>query len=163
MKKVLVVLVLLVVAYGVGFWGEYRKRTVVEGELARQQAQLTEAQERVRSAELLGQVLNLKDVAAARNYGQAQELSTKLFDTMRAESGQVSRVGGLAAALEAVLGMRDAVTAALTRSDPAAVDVIQQAEARLRQGLGYAVAPRPTPASSPSSSASPSPAASGIP
>lgn len=155
MKKILVVLALLIVAYGAGFWAEYRKRTAIEAELARQQAQLAEAQERVRSGDLLGQILNLKDVAAARNYGQAQELSTKLFDTMRTEAGQVSRVGGLAAALEGVLAMRDAVTAALTRSDPTAVDVIQQAEAKLRQGLGYAVPPRPTPVASPSPSPSP--------
>ena len=50
--------------------------------------------------------------------------------------------------------LADAVTAALTRSDPAAVDVIQQAETRLRQGLGYPVAPRPSPAPSPSASPS---------
>ena len=159
MKKILVVLVLLLVAYGAGFWAEYRKRTAIETELARQQAQLAEAQERVRSGDLLGQILNLKDVAAARNYGQAQELSTKLFDAVRVEAGQVSRSGGLSAALEAILGMRDAVTAALTRSDPAAAEVIQQAEAKLRQGLGYAVPPRPVPATSPAPAPSPSPTA----
>jgi hypothetical protein len=158
MKKVLIVLVLLILAYGAGFWGEYRKRSAVESELARQQAQLAEAHERVRSGELLGQILNLKDAAVARNYGHAQELSTKLFEATRAESGRVSRSGSLSPALEAVLAMRDAVTAALTRSDPASVDIIEQAESRLRQGLGYPVTPRAVPAPAPS--ASPSAAAS---
>jgi hypothetical protein len=152
MKKLLIVLALLVVAYGAGFWGEYRKRTAVQAELERQQVQFAESQERVRSGELLGQLLSLKDAAIARNYGQAQELSTSFFDAARVEAGRVTQSGGLATALEAVLGMRDAVTASLTRSDPASVEAIEKAETRLRQGLGYPVPPSPSPAPSPSAS-----------
>jgi len=159
MKKLLAVLALLVVAYGAGFWGEYRKRTALESSYQEQAALLAEAQERVRGGELLGQLLQLKDTASSRNYGEAQGLSTTFFDAARAEAGKVTHAKGLAAALEAVLPMRDAVTAALTRSDPGAVDLLQQAESRLRQGLGYVVPPRPAPAPSASPSASPAPAA----
>ncbi len=93
MKKVLIVLALLLVAYGVGFWGEYRKRSAVQAELDRQQVQLAESQERVRSGELLGQLLNLKDAAVARNYGQAQDLSTRFFDAARIRGGTRHPVG----------------------------------------------------------------------
>jgi hypothetical protein len=160
MKKLLIVLVLLVVAYGAGFWGEYRKRTAAQGELERQGVQLAESQERVRAGELLGQVLNLKDVAAARNYGQAQDLSTRFFDAARIEAGRVTQSGSLATGLEAVLGMRDAVTAALTRSDPESAEVIEKVETRLRQALGYPVLPSPEPSPAPSPSASAPPDAS---
>jgi hypothetical protein len=163
MKKVLIVLVLLVVAYGAGFWGEYHKRSAVQAELDRQQVQLAESQERVRAGELLGQLLNLKDAATARNYGQAQDLSTRFFDAARIEAGRVTQSGGLAAALEAVLGMRDAVTAALTRSDPASVEAIEKAEMRLRQGLGYPVPASPSPAPPAAQPPTPAPAASPTP
>jgi hypothetical protein len=159
MKNLLIAIALVVVSFGAGFWLEHGKRMAAQGELERDQVQLAESQERVRASELLGQLLNLKDVAAARDYGHAQELSTRFFDAARLEAGRVGRPTGLHTALEAVLATRDGVTAALARSDPASVELIRTAETRLRQGLGYAVPPGAgaVPAPLPSPTAVPAP------
>jgi len=145
MKKLLFALILILAVYLVGYWPERGKRSAAEGQLKEQQTQLADSQARVREAELLGQVLNLRDAVLARNYGQAQDLSSKFFDAVRAEEARSPRPSSASAAYEAILGMRDAVTARLTKSDPTVVDLVRQAELRLRVALGYPVPPSTAP------------------
>ncbi|HSB62407.1 MAG TPA: hypothetical protein VLI67_11850 [Vicinamibacteria bacterium] len=142
MKKALTLFVLVLVgaAFVVGYWPEHLKRVAAEDLLRAQESETAEAQSRVRAGELLGQLLSLRDAALAKNYGQAQELSTRFFDAVRNEGARTT-VPALAKALEATLGLRDAITAGLVQADPGVLGVIRQAETNLRDALGYARAP----------------------
>ena len=158
MKKALTlfVLVLIGAAFVVGYWPEHLKRVAAEDLLRARQAEMAGAQARIRAGELLGQLLSLRDAASAKNYGQAQELSTRFFDAARSEAARTT-LPALAEALEATLGLRDGITAGLVQADPAVLGLIRQAETNLRDALGYARAPGGSAPGNPSLSPGPSP------
>ena len=142
----LIVVLLVGAAYVAGYWPEHQQRMTLERERQGLQGQLAEAQARVRLGGLLGQLLAVIDAAAARNYGQAQDLSSRFFEDLRAESTRVSDAP-TRVILEGILRARDSVTASLTRSDPAVLDQLRQAQVGLQSALGYRVAaPAPAPA-----------------
>jgi hypothetical protein len=157
MKKVLSVVVVAAVggAYLYGWWPQRERRLAAEARVASLERELAAAQSRVRLAELHGQLLGLIDVVSEKNYGQAQALSTRFFDAARAEAGRTSEAAHRAA-LEAILAMRDAVTAALTQGDPASLAQLHDAESRLRRALGYPL-PAPAAPAPPSPPATPAP------
>lgn len=167
MKKLLVALVVLLVAgaFVYGRWPERQRRIALEGERQALQRQLDEAQARVRLCSLLGQLQSLMQAVSAQNYGQARELSSRFFDDARAEADRTPEPA-FARALEAALGRRDAVTAALARADPEAIEPLRQVEAHLEEALGppwpgaAPAAPSPSPAEAPTPSPSPGPEAS---
>ena len=101
-------------------------------------SQLADAEARVRMGQLLGDLLNLTEAVAALNYGQAQQLSSRFFDSVAAELARTP-VGAFKTTLEAVLPSRDRVTAALARGDQAAIEPLRKSELTLRQALGYPV------------------------
>jgi hypothetical protein len=167
--------VAILVAFGAGFWAERRRTQAVEFEasqlraqLAQTQAALASAEARVRLGALLGQILVLEQALAERNYGVAQELSTRFFDDVRAESDRTPDAA-FRQALEGILGVRDAYTASLTRIDSASLEMLRGARSRIRQALGYplswkeATAPAAGPAASPSPAASPEPSPAATP
>lgn len=162
MKKLLVALVVLLVAgaFVYGRWPERQRRIALEGERQALQRQLDEAQARVRLCSLLGQLQSLMQAVSAQNYGQARELSSRFFDDARAEADRTSEPA-FARALAAVLGRRDAVTAALARADPEAIEPLRQVEAHLERALGppwpaaAPAAPSPSPAAAPTPSPRP--------
>ena len=88
MKRYFVILVIVFtgLAYLVGYWPEHQGRKALEGQVASLQVELAEAQARVRLGGLLGQILAAEDAVFAQNYGQAQALSSKFFDAVRAEA-----------------------------------------------------------------------------
>jgi hypothetical protein len=133
------VIVLAGLAYLVGYWPEHQRRQALEGQVASLQVQLAEAQARVRLGGLLGQLLAAEDAVSAQNYGQAQALSSKFFDAVRAEATRTA-AGTFKDALEKVVPMRDPVTASLTRGDPQALTLLRDAETLVRNALGF---PRP--------------------
>jgi len=141
MKRYFAVLVVLLagLAYLAGYWPEHQWRQALEGQVASLQVQLAEAQARVRLGGLLGQLLAAEDAVSAQNYGQAQALSSKLFDAVRAEATRTA-AGTFKDALEKVVVMRDPVTASLTRGDPQALTLLRDAETLVRNALGF---PRP--------------------
>jgi hypothetical protein len=108
------------------------------------QNRLAAAEARVRFGELLGEVLTVKEVTVRQNYGQAQQLSSSLFDRVRAEAAE-TRESAFRDALNEVLARRDAVTASLTKADPGVVEVLHTIELRFRRALGYSVPPEPAP------------------
>ena len=129
--------VVVVGAYLAGYLPERRARVAGERELTTVREELSAAQQRVRLAELLGRALMLKEAAQRQNYGQALELSSAFFDAVLAE---MKRSGeGERARLAEILAMRDGVTAALAKADPAIVDSLHRVEVHLRQALGYPV------------------------
>ena len=141
MKRYFVTLMIVLagLAYLVGYWPERQRRQALEGQVASLQVQLAEAQARVRLGDLLGQLLAAKDAVSAQNYGEAQALSSRFFDAVRAETARTA-AGAFKDALEKVIPMRDPVTASLTRGDPQALTLLQEAETRVRNALGF---PRP--------------------
>jgi hypothetical protein len=141
MKRIFVILVIVLagLAYLVGYWPEHQRRQALEGQVTSLQVQLAEAQARVRLGDLLGQLLAAKDAVSAQNYGQAQALSSKFFDAVRSEATRTAP-GTFKDALEKVVPLRDPVTASLTRGDPQALTLLQDAETQVRNALGF---PRP--------------------
>jgi len=135
----ILLIVLAGLAYLVGYWPEHQRRQALEGQVTSLQVQLAEAQARVRLGGLLGQLLAAKDAASAQNYGEAQALSSRFFDAVRAEATQTAD-GGFKDVLEQVGRMRDSVTASLTRGDPQALTLLRDAETLVRNALGF---PRP--------------------
>lgn len=161
MKKylALLVIVLIVAAYLAGYWPERQRRLAAEGQAKALQAQLDDAQARVRLGGLLARLLTVMDAVGEKNYGQAQALSSAFFDQVREESARAPQAG-LKDALEVVLKRRDAVTAGLTQADPAVFAALRQCQTELRNALGYPPATMPSAApaaTAPAAGASPSP------
>jgi hypothetical protein len=132
--------VLLGAAYLAGYLPERSRRIAAAEQAASLQAAFAGAESRVRVAALLGQAITLKEVAMRQNYGQALELSPRFFDAVRAEALQ-SADASLRSGLEEISARRDALTAALAKTEPAVVDTLHQIEVRLRVALGYALPP----------------------
>jgi len=132
-------IVLVGLAYLVGYWPEHQRRQALKEQVTSLQVQLAEAQARVRLGGLLGQLLAAEDAVSAQNYGQAQALSSQFFDAVQAEATRTA-AGTFKDALEKIVPMRDPVTASLTRGDPQALTFLQDAETLLRNALGF---PRP--------------------
>ena len=129
-------IVLAGLAYLVGYWPEHQRLRALEGQVTSLQVQLAEAQARVRLGGLLGQLLAAEDAVSAQNYGQAQALSSRFFDAVRAEATRTA-VGSFKDALEKIVPMRDPVTASLTRGDPQALTLLREAETLVRNALGF--------------------------
>ncbi len=147
------VLVIIAAAYLVGYWPEYQRRLAVENEVSALRFQISEAEGRVRTARLLGELLNVIDAVASMNYGQAQTLLSTFFDKVRAEATR-SPVAELQVALEAVLRNRDVVTSALARGDQGVPETLRKMQAQLREALGY-----PVPPGAPAAATGPAPLA----
>ena len=130
------VIVLLAGAFLAGYLPEHRLRIIAEQQSLALREQLAAAEARVRMGQLLGRALALREVVNRQNYGQAQELSSAFFDSVRTEAA-ATPVDEFRSALDEVLSRRDALTAALTKADPATVDVLSTIETRVRRALGY--------------------------
>ena len=139
MKRYFVILsiVLTGLAYLVGYWPEHQGRKALEGQVTSLQLELAEAQARVRLGGLLVQLLATEDAVSAQNYGQAQALSSKFFDAVRAEATRTAAASSFKVALEKVAQMRDTVTASLTRGEPQALTQLRDAERLVRDALGF--------------------------
>jgi hypothetical protein len=131
---------LIAAAYIAGYWPEHRQRLAGERETDNLRVRFEEADARVRSARLLGDLLLIRDAVASMNYGHAQTISTTFFDEVRSEAARTT-VDGLRSGLQGVLQNRDSTTTALSRSDQASLDQIRKMEIELRAALGYPVPP----------------------
>lgn len=133
-----IVVLLIGLAYVGGYWPEHQRRVALEADVATLREQLAESQARVRMGRLLGEVLNIREAVVTLNYGQAQELASRFFDSVRAEAS-ATPVAAFKAALEAVLQTRDQVTAALARGDQTVGESLRRSESQLREALGYPI------------------------
>lgn len=132
-------------AFLAGYVPQRRLRAAAEEEARTLRAQLAASDARVRLGQLLGQVLTIREVVARQNYGQAQELASTFFDSVRKEAASGSR-DEFRPMLNEVLSQRDAVTAALTRADQAVVQILHAIEVRLREALGFPLPQAPAAA-----------------
>ncbi len=139
MKKFLLMLLLIALASGgfylAGYWPERGRRLQAEQAAATAQAQLAEAQARLRLLELADQVLAAVQHLADKNYGLAREQASRFFDAARAELAQTQKPE-VRAALEAALQPRDALIASLTQGDPAAAAALYGVLEKLRLAAG---------------------------
>jgi hypothetical protein len=127
-------LLIIVVAFLAGFWPERQRRVALDAENASLRARVESLDDHARLARLHGQLLNLTDAIAEMNYGQAQTLSSRLFDNVRNEASR-TRNRDYRAMLETMLAIRDEITAALAKGDPAALEPLRRTERQLRQTL----------------------------
>jgi hypothetical protein len=125
-------------AFLAGYLPERRLRRAAEQESVTLRDQLTAAEARVRMGRLLGQALAVREVVVRSNYGQAQELSSAFFDSVRQEAA-ITPSGEFRPVLNGVLSRRDSVTASLAKAEPAVVEVLRMIEVEMRRALGYAV------------------------
>ena len=161
LKFIVLVVVLLAAAYVAGFWPQRERVSALQAENATVQQRLEAAENRVRAAALLGELLTFKEVVQDMNYGQARTLSSPFFEHTAAEATRTTDPA-VKQALAAVLALRDPVTVALTQGDASALAHLRESERRLRLALGYP--PPPTATSVPVPvSASPVPAPFGTP
>ncbi|HET7293710.1 MAG TPA: hypothetical protein VFM88_14895 [Vicinamibacteria bacterium] len=167
MTRALLILAVLVAgaAYVLGSWPQRQARLAAERELQETRTRLTHAEARIRLYALLSRLLALLGSVEARNYGDAQGQSTAFFDAVRREADDAEQAGARAP-LEQIHADRDRVTIALTRADPAALEMLRGAMARLRAALGEApppaAAPQAVPTGPSTAPESPSPLASQV-
>ena len=134
MKKIaiLIVLLLVVVAYLVGYWPEHRRLAACQQEAEALRGQLADSRAQVQLCVLHARLLDVIEKTGEKNYGEALKLSSGFFDRVRTESMQ-TRQPDFKPALDSTLQARDSVTAALAKGDPSALDRLRQASAQLRQ------------------------------
>jgi hypothetical protein len=133
-------IVLMTGAFLAGYLPEHQRRTAAEQESVTLRERLAAAEARVRVGQLLGQVLSLREVVMRQNYGQAQDLSSAFFNSVRDEA-TATPPSEFRDALNDVLSRRDAITASLTRADPGAGEMLHAIAVRMRGVLGYALPP----------------------
>ena len=126
MKRALtvIVIVLIAVAYGLGFWPQYQKAQKAQSDLKTVSAEMGVLQGQVRLCRLQDSLLALVKSTTEKNYGDAGAISTGFFTAV---GDEVSRQTDpqVKAGLTSILQQRDAVTAALAKGDPSALTLLQ--------------------------------------
>jgi predicted negative regulator of RcsB-dependent stress response len=147
MKRIglVVILLLLVLAYVAGYWPYHKKVVEMQKASVWFDTRVWQLESSLRLYRLQSQLVTLVQETEKKNYANAAELSTKFFNTL---SGAVPLAASPAprASLQTILNQRDAVTAALAKGDPAALDLLKQMLATLTQSIP-ADGPPPMPKS----------------
>jgi hypothetical protein len=128
----LLVVILIGVAYLLGYWPEHKQSVAVQMENVQLKNQLSSAQALGRIARLQNELLLLIEQTESQNYGEAQKLSNSYFDDVRKE---IDRDKGAAYVpkLETILGRRDAITAGLARADATTASQLRQSLTEMRE------------------------------
>jgi hypothetical protein len=128
-NKIIVVVVLLIVAFAAGFLPQYAKGKRLERELgeARQENSLAQLRDLAGLAYLQ---------ASQKDYGLAGGTSTRFFDRTRTPAS-IGRK-----ALEDLLNLRDQITGALARGDPAVLNDLQTLWIKTRQATATSAGAR---------------------
>jgi len=134
MKKVglVVVVLLLAGAYVGGYWPQRQKLQEAEKNRAQASQQLASAQTVVHITRLENDLVALVDQTQNQNYGEAQKLSSRFFNDLRAELDR-SPNASYRQTLETIFAHRDAVTSGLTRADAATIGPLRQSLNEIRQ------------------------------
>ena len=116
-QKTAIGLVILVLVFLLGFMPQYLEKRQLQRELAI-------SIEKLKLSELrdLAGLMLLEGLR--QNYGVARDYSSQYFDKLREISEQAEN-STLKAALQELLSSRDAVTAALSKADPASASQLQ--------------------------------------
>ena len=107
-----VVVAVVIAAFLAGYWPEHRRGTSLQTENDALRARVVSLEDRARLSMIHAKALDAIDAVVAMNYGQAQELSSALFDDIRSELTRTTE-SQYREALQEALNRRDAITAAL--------------------------------------------------
>lgn len=128
MKRLMIVVAVVALIFLAGsawmYWTNRGPQQAAEQERLNLQAQLRDTQDRLRAADLEGQLGLLLIDVEQNNFGEAQQSSTKLFDGVRAALTTAENET-VRHRLEALLQHRDEVTASLTALKPGTADVLR--------------------------------------
>ena len=128
----LLVVILIGVAYLLGYWPEHKLSMAAQMENAQLKNQLASAQALGRIARLENELLLLIEQTESQNYGEAQKLSNVFFDDVRREVDR-DKSAAYVPKLDAILARRDAVTAGLARAEAATVSQLRQSLTEMRE------------------------------
>ena len=131
-------IIVLVAIYLAGRLPERTVRVQAEQHVVELEARLAAAEALLRANRILGELLLVQDTVARRNFGQAQQLASSMFDHAGEEVTR-EHTSGVKGALADIQSQRDTVIAALARTDPSVADTLEVLETGLRTGLGYGV------------------------
>lgn len=134
-----VIILAVVAAFLAGYWPEHRRGTSLQTDNDALRARIVTLEDRARLSIIHTKALDAVDAVAAMNYGQAQGLSSSLFDDIRAELTRTTE-SQHREALQEGLNRRDAITAALATGDASALEPLRELEKRIRQVLSTSVA-----------------------
>ena len=130
--KLLVVVVLVIWAFLLGYWPLHKQVQAVEQENVQLKKDLASSQSLGRIARLQNELLVLIEQTEGQNYGEAQKLSNSFFDEVRKEIDR-DKSASYVSKLEAILGRRDVVTSGLARAEAPTVGVLRQSLTELRE------------------------------
>ncbi len=131
-------LIVLATVYLAGRLPERTVRVRAEQQVLELEARLARADASLRASRILGELLLVQDTVARRNFGQAQQLASSMFDHVSEEVAR-EHAAEVKGALAGIQSRRDTVIAALARTDPSVADTLESLETGLRSGLGYGV------------------------
>jgi hypothetical protein len=134
MRYFFIVLVLIALSFGGGFWWEHGRMESVQHKLNAASAQLSQDDAVIRVCRLQDQLLTLVEDTANKNYGDAATVSTKFFNQLASEVSQETQPA-VKSAMQSILAQRDQVTAELAKADPAAHDLFVQMLATLHHAM----------------------------
>ena len=132
---IIIGIVLIGIAYILGFWPQYQKVQHAQSQLLEVTTELDSAHSQVGLFVLQHDLLAVIRQAGQKNYGQASTLSTKFFDAVRDELPRQTDPK-VKSALQSILQQRDAVTSALAKGDPDAVALLDPIETTMFQTIG---------------------------
>ena len=134
------VMVLMISAsFLAGYWPQHRRGTSLQTDNDALRARIVTLENRARLSMIHSKALDAIDAVTAMNYGQAQGLSSSLFDDIRAELNRTTE-SQYQEALQEGLKRRDTITAALATGDSSALEPLRELEKRMRQVLSTPVA-----------------------
>jgi hypothetical protein len=130
--SVLLVIVLIGVSLIAGYWPEHQRLTALDRQVSELRQQLERSQANVRVCKLENQLLAVIEQTGAKNFGTAQDLSNKFFDSvgnelMQADDADTKNL------LQQVLSTRDLVTAGLARGEADTLQNLEVSQSRFRQ------------------------------
>jgi hypothetical protein len=134
MRYFFIVLVLMALAFGGGFWWEHSRMESVQNKLDAANSQLAKANDDVRLCRLEDDLLTLIDDTGNKNYGEAANASTRFFNQLGAEINQTNQPA-VKSTMQSMLAQRDQVTAEIAKADPACHDTFVQMSAALHHAI----------------------------
>jgi hypothetical protein len=134
MRYFFILIVLMALSFGGGFWWEHSRAGSVQDKLDSANAQLAKANDDVRLCRLQDELRTLVEDTANKNYGDAATASTQFFNQLSDEIAQTNQPA-VKSAMQSILGQRDQVTAAIAKADPASHDTLVQMSATLHHAL----------------------------
>ena len=134
-RRLGIVLLLAFVVYLWGYWPTKRRLDKTDGQLRQTSSQLSDAQGKLGIYSLQNVLLKLLANVSKNNFEEAQPLSSKFFDGVRAEIDRTSQPS-IKGTLEPILEQRDMVTFGIARKDPVTSDLVRKINEEFTQLAG---------------------------